>query len=602
MKKSLEQLVKERKAKVRKGYYRKKQYISFLKKRLKENLILLESQHGTSFGGNIAAIARELSQNPAYQNFTVLLSFEAKGSKAQRAFLDAHGMEKIQLVTVYGEEYYKALATAKYLINDNTFSLHYIKREGQIYLNTWHGTPLKTLGRKIREESAMIGNAQRNFFMADYLLCPNELTKNALVEDYMLSNLGTTRLLLTGYPRNEAFFDSDGRERIRKECGFSGKEIYAYLPTWRGVVANVEEEKQKEMLLRYLEVLERGLSEHQRIYVKLHPITSKGINLLKFKKILPFPSEYETYEFLNATDGLITDYSSIMFDYALTKRRILLFTYDKEEYTTGRGFYFDMDELPFVQADTPEELLTALRTSETGLREEFLTRFCPYDEKNVTKRLCEKVILGKAVPEILVEELPCNGKKNILLYAGNFEVNRTTDRFLELISGLDTERYNYYVFYSMDKVRYRQDRIQSLPEAVRYLGFYSARSISLQDTVRYEFWLEHPRCPDWVADGPGKRLKKREAERLFCGMKVDAAIDFTGEYDDMTQLLSTFLLLCVELEGEKPPKKELHGRRLAKKLIKRYPRKTVTSAGELERLLQSELSLHRSPSDSRNSL
>ena len=370
---------KEIKTKIKKGLFRKKRYIRFRETcPIDEKAILLESQHGGVVGGNIFAIMKELCNNPEYADYTIYLACFESRLEGRYALLRHHGLlERVKVVSTGRDEYFKVLATAKYLINDNTFTNVFIKREGQVYLNTWHGTPLKTLGRKIKSDYAAIGNAQHNFYVADYLLYPNEFTMQHMLEDYMVENLGSAKVLLTGYPRNEVFLTEGRSKEIRRECGMENMEVYAYLPTWRGVIGAVTSKQQNERLYEYLKELDGKLSENQRVYVKLHPISVKDIDLSEFHKILPFPAEeYETYEFLNATDGLITDYSSVFFDYAVTGKKIILFTYDKEEYTADRGFYFSMDELPFPQVDTVDGLLACMNQPKSYDDTAFLQKFC----------------------------------------------------------------------------------------------------------------------------------------------------------------------------------------------------------------------------------
>ena len=301
---------------------------------LVEHRILLESIQGKQPLENVATILEELATNPLYAKYEIYLSSDKKFRQEREAYLKRHGIEKrVTLVDTESNHYYKLLATAKYLISETSLLYIYTKREGQVYLNTWHGTPLKTLGKKIKQDFAGIGNAQHNLLTADYLLYPNEFTRNLMIEDYMLSNLGHAKEWLTGYPRNSVFLSDNRREQIRKECGIEQMEVYAYLPTWRGVIGKVTSEQQNARLYEYLKELDGKLKDNQRVYVKLHPVSVKDIDLSAFHKVLPFPAQdYDTYEFLNATDGLITDYSSVFFDYAVSRRKIILFTYDKEEY------------------------------------------------------------------------------------------------------------------------------------------------------------------------------------------------------------------------------------------------------------------------------
>ena len=193
-------------------------YIHYLEHcKVKDNVVLLESQHGKTLGGNIAAIAKELATAPEYKGFQLWLSCQETQMEEMKAKLNKHNLQRIRPVLMGSRQYFKLLATAKYLVNDNTFILDFIKRPEQVYLNTWHGTPFKTLGRQIKDDAGMIGNAQRNFLCADYLLCPNELTRRSLTEDYMIENMGNTKVLMAGYPRNTEFLDEERRVVIRKE-------------------------------------------------------------------------------------------------------------------------------------------------------------------------------------------------------------------------------------------------------------------------------------------------------------------------------------------------------------------------------------------------
>lgn len=526
----------------------KTRYIHYLKHcRVKDNVVLLESQHGRTLGGNIAAIAKELATAPEYKKYELWLSCQETQMEEMEKLLEKHGLTRIRLVQMGSRQYFKLFATAKYLVNDNTFILDFIKRPEQIYLNTWHGTPLKTLGRKIKDDGGMIGNAQRNFLCADYLLCPNELTMRSLTEDYMIENLGNTKVLLGGYPRNTEFLDNGRREVIRRECGFENMEIYAYLPTWRGILNQVANEEQNDQLTAYFEELDSLLADNQRVYVKLHPMNSKGINLTKFRHILPFPKGYETYEFLNATDGLITDYSSVFFDYAISGRKILLFTYDKEEYTSGRGFYFSMDELPFPQAATVAELAKYIREPKNYDDTEFLKKYCAYDNKDATKELCKRVFFGQKsdlIEEIAVKD---NGKKNVLFYAGPLNTCRTTDRFFELIEKLDTTKYNYTLIYKMEEVCYRQKQLHRLPKGMNYLGFYEAFPLEEKDYMKYKEWRKSKKAPSEKENALIRQFVDFENQRLFADCRIDYVVDFSGSDDETLLILSAYPMTRVKL-------------------------------------------------------
>ena len=155
---------------------------------VEENTVLVQAYGGDGINGNIYYILRELCTNPDYRNLSIYVTSRAASDESIKTILARHGWNSVKTVLFNSPEYCRLLASAKYLINNSTFPTYLIKKEGQVYLNTWHGTPLKTLGRQIRNAPNEIGNTQRNFLMADYLLYPNKFTFEIMKRDYMLDN------------------------------------------------------------------------------------------------------------------------------------------------------------------------------------------------------------------------------------------------------------------------------------------------------------------------------------------------------------------------------------------------------------------------------
>ncbi len=526
--------------KIKRGLFRKKQYISYLEKcPIEEKAILLESQHGGTVGGNIFAILKELCENPAYVDYKLYLSCLESRLEERYQFLEQyHLQDRVKILSTGRTEYFKVLATAKYLINDNTFINVFIKRPEQVYLNTWHGTPLKTLGKKIKKDFVAIGNAQHNFFVADYLLYPNEFTMKHMLEDYMIENMGSAKVLLTGYPRNTVFLSEGRRKEIRKKLGVEHMEIYGYLPTWRGVIGKITSAEQNARLYEYLKELDGKLKDNQRVYVKLHPISVKEIDLSEFTKIVPFPAdEYETYEFLNATDGLITDYSSVFFDYAVSRRKIILFTYDKEEYTADRGFYFSMDELPFPQVNTVDELLQCMNQPKSYDDTAFLKEFCAYENVGVTNAVLRRVLFDEKSPLIREEKVPDNGKENVVLFAGGFGKNGITTAALTLLRHADKEKHNFIVLFRIVDLKKHQESLLELPEGVNHYGYFDGRSVKLLDAFLYKMWEDLKILPYRLAKPVIQRRSKNEIKRIFGGCRIDKVIHFNGYVNHMIALL-----------------------------------------------------------------
>lgn len=522
--------------KIESGLVGKRQYVYYLEHYpVKEKTILLESQLGASLGGNIFAVLKELCENPEYADFQLYHSCKKEQMESRRAFLAGYGLEKrTTLLDTSSREYFKVLATAKYLINDNTFIHVFIKRPEQIYFNTWHGTPFKTLGKKIKKDYAGIGNAQHTMFTADYLLYPNEFTMEHMVEDYMLPNWAGGKIFLSGYPRNTAFLSEGRRNEIRQECGLENMDVYAYLPTWRGIVGKVTDKEQNERLFQYLKELDEKLSDNQRVYVKLHPVSVKAMDLSGLEKVMAFPADkYETYEFLSATDGLITDYSSIFFDYAVSRKKIILFAYDKEEYIADRGFYFSMDELPFPQAATVDELLACMNAPKSYDDTKFLDTFCKYENEGVTKALLHRVLFDENSSLIEEREIPDNGKKNIVFYAGAMKDNKITRAMVEFFRQADREKNNYMVIFKIQDLKKNQERLLVLPEDIDHFGHYDNMSLNMWDMLLYKLWRSRRLLPYGMVKNVIGKKARFEMARILGGCRVDEVVQFSGYVPEM---------------------------------------------------------------------
>lgn len=523
------------KKKIGNGILKQKRYPQYLEKSLKEKAILLESQHGKAMDGNIFALLAELAKGDAYRDYTLYLTAAPGKAGTYKKRLRTLGMSRVKVVTRATLRYFKVLATAKYLVNDNTFIYNFIKREGQVYLNTWHGTPLKTLGKRIKSEAHAIGNTQKNFLAADYLLYPNEFTMEHMVEDYMLENIGSGEIWLAGYPRNAVFFDEESRARVRKQYGLEGKKVYAFLPTWRGVIGKVSGAAQVQQLVEYLTELDTELPEDYVLYVKLHTVSNAELSVEEFSHIRLFPEDCETYEFLNATDGLITDYSSVFFDYAVTRKKIILFTYDEEEYEAARGFYFPLSELPFPQAKTAEELLYHMKTEKFYDDTQFLATYCAYERPDVSASICKKLLFG-GDEGIKVQALPDNGKKNVVIFGGALHENGITTSLFNLLSQIDREKYNYTILYKMEDVKKHPKVLERIPEDVHSLGFSNGISIGTFDSLLYKIWTKKGIVSYRIMEPILDKMAKRDTARIFTGCKIHKLIHFSGYSNDLTTI------------------------------------------------------------------
>ncbi len=505
---------------------------------INENVILFESQHGTGMQGNMFYMIKAIVNDPEYANFDIYLSCRGVNKEQFREMLDSHGMNRVKLTVLSTKLYMKLMASAKFIINDNTFLPFYIKKEGQVYLNTWHGTPLKTLGKQIQNAMYGIGNTQKNFIAADYLLYPNEYTMEHMVEDYMLENISSSKILIGGYPRNEAFFDRESEAKIREELELTDKKIYAYMPTWRGVVGGIDP-KATTYVQYYLYEMDKRLNDDEILYVNLHPIAKKDVNFRGFQHIRQFPEEYETYQFLNVADCLVTDYSSVFYDFAASRKKCVLFTYDEEEYFADRGLYRPLSSLPFPSVKTVDELFNELRSPKAYDDTEFINEYCKYDCENAAKLLCDRVILGRETPAIEEREMPNNGKENILIYAGSLAKNGITTSVLNLLSNVDTDEKNYYITFRANLVKPHQEVLADLPQGVKYVATTGKMNLSFFKKTAWVLCKSN-KFPLKALMKMVEEDLKLELCRHYANARFDTMVQFSGYEFNKILLYSTF--------------------------------------------------------------
>ena len=280
------------------------------------------------------------------------------------------------------------------------------------------------------------------------------------------------------------------------------------------------------------------LSENQVVYVNLHPIEKAKVDFSPYKRVKPFPEKYETYEFLNATDMLITDYSSVFFDYLNTGKKIILYTYDKESYLEDRGIYRNLEEFPFPIVENMDDLI-----KEINLPKEYddckeKSEFCTYDSINASKKICERVILQKK-SDVLEVKMPNNGKKNVFIFAGRLANNGITASLKNLIFSIDRTKYNYFLLVDTRGVRNSLDQLRKLSKYVNYYTVKGKMNLTLgqkfltflynKDIIKTEKYLLLL-----------QKAYQYEFKREFGDGRIDTLIHFTGYATEKIKLFSQF--------------------------------------------------------------
>jgi CDP-glycerol glycerophosphotransferase len=308
-------------------------------------------------------------------------------------------------VVLHGtEEYYTALARSRYVIANDDMHYFYRKRDGQVYLQTWHGTPLKRIGFDIERPQFASGTAYftqlaNDVAQWDALLSPNPFSTRIMRRAFRFEG----DIWETGYPRNDVLArDESGAvaASVRRRLGLpDGKRVVLYAPTWRDNQYYASGRYRFDLRLD-LQRAWQMLGPDYVILVRGHHQMADDTAVGERRGFALDVSRYpEVSELFLASDVLVTDYSSVMFDFALTGRPMIFFTYDLDEYRDElRGFYFDLQaEAPGPLLATSDGVLAAIADLDTtggdhaAAYQAFVTKYCPLDDGKAAARVCERL-------------------------------------------------------------------------------------------------------------------------------------------------------------------------------------------------------------------
>jgi CDP-glycerol glycerophosphotransferase (TagB/SpsB family)/glycosyltransferase involved in cell wall biosynthesis len=366
-------------------------YQSQLRLPLDDDLVLFSAYWSRSVSCNPAAIDAELAR----------LAPHMRRVWAVRAD-DADRVPKgVKVVRVGSRDYWAALARAKYLVNNVNFADSVVKREGQIHVQTHHGTPLKTMGLDQQKYPASTDMDFEKLLERcdrwDYSISANRFSTVIWERVYPCSYTS----LETGYPRNDVLVNATSQDvrAARAALGLAdGTKAFLYMPTHReyqpGFVPPLN-------LSRFA----RELGPDVTLLVRGHYFYGNSPHVAELRRtgrIIDVSGHARVEELYLAADALITDYSSAMFDYAVLDRPIISYVPDWDVYSAVRGTYFDLlQEPPGAVATTQAELLGLLASGgydspeTTERRDTFRRRFCEFDDGHAAERVVRRVFLGE---------------------------------------------------------------------------------------------------------------------------------------------------------------------------------------------------------------
>ncbi|MFI6293270.1 CDP-glycerol glycerophosphotransferase family protein [Nonomuraea sp. NPDC050790] len=293
--------------------------------------------------------------------------------------------------------YYEALARSRYVITNTHLPPWFRRREGQVVVQTWHGTALKRIGFDIETvrfpRTGYKDRLRTEVGQWTHLLSPSPWATPVLRGAFRFEG----EVVEAGYPRNDVLRRPEAAEGVRRRLGLPyGKKVVLYAPTWRDDEhANGRYRCEPRLDLARMA---RELGDEYVFLLRVHPNVTERPEV-SGERVIDVSAYPDIQELFLVADVLVTDYSSAMFDFAVTGRPMLFHTYDLEHYRdTLRGFYFDFEaEAPGPLLRETGEVIAAVadldevKEKYAGLYADFARTFCPLDDGHAAARVVGRV-------------------------------------------------------------------------------------------------------------------------------------------------------------------------------------------------------------------
>jgi len=369
-----------------------------------ETMIVFESFMGRAYSDSQKAMYKAMLKDEFFKDYKFVWAFKNPEN------YDFLSNDNTMVIKYGSNKFYKCMAQAKYWITNSRLPEYLIKRKDQKYIQCWHGTPLKRLGFDIQVEG---GNALNTISEIkekyeddakryDYMLSPSAFCTEKFASAFNLKKLKKENVIVElGYPRNDFLFNHTKQDvdNLKESLGIpKDKKVILYAPTWRdnqhtagvGYTYNLNVDFDR---------LKEKLEKDYVIIFRTHYFVANTFDFEKYKGfIFNMSSHDDVNECYILSDIIITDYSSVFFDYANLKRPMLFYMYDLDEYQGKlRDFYFSLDELPGPIVKTQDELEMEILNIDSYMEkykekyEAFNNKFNYLDSGDCSERVIEKI-------------------------------------------------------------------------------------------------------------------------------------------------------------------------------------------------------------------
>lgn len=437
--------------------------------------------------------------------------------------------EDVVFVRRHTPEYIYYLARAKYVIGNSTFPEYFVRRISQKYLNTWHGIGYKSLGRT-SERPYGAGLAVYNMLQSTHTISPSPHMTSVMLDGFSMRNTYTGDFAETGYPRIDATINmTDARKaEVISAIGLNGgRPVVTYAPTWREDGFDVDR-------------LSIDLSALNRLDIDLvflgHHLMLSALPKAVLDDVIVPSSATNTNELLAVSDILISDYSSVFFDFLNTGRPVIHYLYDYSEYSKRRGLSLSLRQLPGKVAFTSDALVSAvqdsltLETMDTENYNAAASRHCSHDDGSRATAVADWFFRSSNEKIGLITGL--NRRRRVVFWGGRLGGAQSNSEFFEHLEKV-AERRDIDTTLVIAR---SASRIPDLTKLLRRVG--PQLSLVVRDDYAFGMTRDEARARSELSRGSlpeTRRLYTAIYAREYRRMFGDTRFDVVRKHPELTR-------------------------------------------------------------------
>lgn len=379
--------------------FNKLKYLKYkLKYKVKPRVVFFEVFDGRNYTCSPKSIYEKMLTMDEFKDFKFIWAFNDP---------DKHDVikdDRLIIVKTKTKDYYKYISMSKYWIVNSILDESITKKNSQVYVQCWHGTPLKRLRYDIEVNGAVLNTIEeirkrndRDAKKFDYFISPSKYCTEKFTSAFNLKALGKENIIIEeGYPRNDSLFNRNKKEidKIKEKLGIpKDKKVICYLPTFRDNQHTSGVGYTYNLAIDF-DSLKKKFGDEYIILFRPHYFIANKIDLSKYKGFVYNVASYdEINDIYLVSDLLITDYSSVFFDYANLNRPVIFYMYDFDDYKNNlRDFYISLDELPGPIVKTQKDLEKCIsdvssNTKYKDIYKKFNAKYTYLDDGNASERV-----------------------------------------------------------------------------------------------------------------------------------------------------------------------------------------------------------------------